>query len=342
MTKEKKEWLEERFNQDGANDGRNDNNNDDDDHDSLFSIDSNDTLHNFIEFQSHRNNVGLEEAISFAFPFEESSSTLHSPPPSQQDTSGIQVVEKDDTSTWEGENRIRISTLLEEDDLVPIFDGAGWAGTRVWSAAIWGIKYLVEEYGKKSSNNSSNIMSLCELGCGLGVPGMIWHQMGGDVVLSDQESIMSQLKQNVESNFKRTYVCHEEQCSTGKEIQIKTGMPSSSSPSIQVKSLDWSREGYQHLLGATSFQEGFDIVLNCDCVYEPLYGKSWEMLVEVIDECLKNNPNCIVVTSVERRTADGIDDFVDAMKSCEFVGSVEKILEDQSRKLELYITKGIQ
>jgi len=95
------------------------------------------------------------------------------------------------------------------------------------------------------------------------------------------------------------------------------------------------------LLGSTKFSDGFDIVLNCDCVYEPLYGKSWELLVEVIDECLKLNPKCLVVTSVERRASDGIDDFVERMRSCEFVGKVERVMEDKGRKLELYITTGI-
>ena len=49
-------------------------------------------------------------------------------------------------------------------------------------------------------------MSLCELGCVLGVPGMVWHQYGGDVVLTDQDSIMSQLEGNVGTNFVDSFV----------------------------------------------------------------------------------------------------------------------------------------
>ena len=87
---------------------------------------------------------------------------------------------------------------------------------------------------------------------------------------------------------------------------------------------------------------GFDFVLNCDCVYEPLYGKSWELLAEVVDEMLKINPKCIVVSSVERRRADGIDSFVQRMKSCEHVGSVDRVLRDDKLQLEIYVTTGKQ
>ena len=335
-----KEWLEERFQGDDDHNKKNgDENNDDDDHDSLFSIDSNDTLHNFIEFQSHRNSTGLEEAISFSYPFQESMV------PCEDTDVEANVNNADDDADGIIRKRTMISTLLEEDDLVPIFDGAGWAGTRVWAAAIWGIKYLVEEYGNLSvdqkhgnGNEHGKKMTLCELGCGLGVPGMIWHQLGGDVVLTEQEKIMSQLRDNVKSNFKDSYVSLSSNSS--EEGQKETS--SREGATICAHPLDWSREGYQELLNTTGFRNGFDIVLNCDCVYEPLYGKSWELLVDVIDECLKTNPKCCVVTSVERRSADGIDDFVEKMKSSEFVGNVEKVLEDKPRKLELYITSGIR
>jgi len=158
-----KEWLHPHLNNDGS----------DNDDDSL-SVDSNDSLQNFINFQSHRNSTGLEEAISVTYPF-------------------------DTSSSLSSESTLKISTILQEDELVPLFDGAGWAGTRVWSAAIWGIKYLIDNYGLHNNpddmNKSKTMMSLCELGCGLGVPGMVWHQLGGNVVLTEQPKILVNLKQ---------------------------------------------------------------------------------------------------------------------------------------------------
>jgi hypothetical protein len=345
----KKEWLDDRFNNDGGNPNNNkhnDDDDDDDDHDSLFSIDSNDTLHNLIEFQSHRNSTGLEEAISFSYPL---NNNYRNDDEDDDDNNDDDLEKIENSETAKRTKRITLSTLLEQDDLVPIFDGAGWAGTRVWSAAIWGIQYLIEEFiqNDDKNNEKKKIMSLCELGCGLGVPGMIWHQLGGDVVLSDQERIMSQLRQNGISNFKDTYVSSTctSTCASSSNTNANS-IENAATKTIHIEPLDWSREGYQKLLQTTGYNNknvnGFDILLNCDCVYEPLYGKSWEYLVEVIDECLKCNPNCIVVTSVERRAADGIDDFVERMKGCDYVSHVEKVMEDKARKLELYITTGIK
>jgi hypothetical protein len=282
-----KEWLHGEPNQE------------DDDDCSSSSEDSNDTLQKFIQFTSHRNSTGLEEAISVTYPLP-------------------------DTAAQPG--ILRLSTLLEEEDMVPLFDGAGWAGTRVWAAAIWGTKYLIENYSDKNLN-------LCELGCGLGVPGMVWHQMGNDVVLTDQESIMAQMVDNARSIFGESFV----DVIDGEELSTES---SSKLGKIYAQPLSWSRDGFHKLIQSTGFHGGFDIVLNCDCVYEPLYGKSWELLVEVIDECLKVNPKCIVVTSVERRNGDGIDLFKARMEESEYVVSVDKIMEDKERDLELYITRG--
>jgi Putative methyltransferase. len=269
--------------------------NENDDDSSTSSVDSNDTLQDMIQFKSHRNNTGLEEAISIRYPLP---------------SSAVQP------------GTLRLSTLLQENDLVPLFDGAGWAGTRVWAAAIWGLKYLIDNYSERN-------MTLCELGCGLGVPGMVWHQLGRDVVLTDQESIMTQLVENAKSNFMNSYMNRPSEKETGNLGKLF------------VQPLTWSRKGVHTLLDSTGFCNGFDIVLNCDCVYEPLYGKSWELLVEVIDECLRVNPKCIVVTSAERRNADGIELFVQRMKESAYVGSVEKVMADSSRNLELYVTRGI-
>ena len=272
---------------------------DEEDGDDSLSVESNDALHEFINFQSKRNSSGLEEAICVNYPFPE-------------------TIEADKRS-------ITISTLLEEDDIAPLFDGACWAGTRVWGAAIFAIKYLIENYGASGGKQKT----LCELGCGLGVPGMIWHQFGGDVVLTEQEKIMSQLKSNTISNFEKTCVINEQSLNDTKE---KT---------IQCFPLDWSRDAFQELLISTQHHNGFDIILNCDCVFEPLYGESWKRLVEVIDESLRVNPQCTVITSVERRTADGIDSFIEEMKKSKFVGSVALASFDKKANLELYVAKGV-
>jgi len=274
---------------------------DEDDY-SLGSVDSDDTTMKTIQFQSLRDGHKLENGISLVWPTDPKSRSL------------------------------ALTTLLEPDELAPLFAGAQWAGTRVWHAAIHGMFYMEKEYVAEMSTGAS----LLELGCGLGVPGMVWHMLGGNAVLSDQESIMSQLHANLRTNFPNTTMM----CNKNAE-ETDAAIASPSHEEISARPLSWSREGVRRLLNDSGHANGFDFVLNCDCVYEPLYGKSWELLVEVIDELLRINPKCIVVSSVERRRADGIDSFVERMKSSKHVGRVEQVLRDEKLQLEIYVSKGI-
>ena len=58
-------------------------------------------------------------------------------------------------------------------------------------------------------------------------------------------------------------------------------------------------------------------------VYFPSLRGSWHLLNETIDKLLRVNPRCLVVLSMERRVADGIDGFLDEMRKMDHVGGVE-------------------
>ncbi|EJK44634.1 hypothetical protein THAOC_36813, partial [Thalassiosira oceanica] len=149
------------------------------------------------------------------------------------------------------------------------------------------------------------------------------HNRKQDVVVTDQEDIMSQLEANVVANFPQS-----EDEGSAKYSQAR----------IRARALSWSRDGVVDLLTELDMPAGFDVVLNCDCVYEPLYGKSWVLLNDVIDELLKVNPRTVVVSSMERRTADGIDDFLSQMRGMEHVGEVQMAWRDEKRSIEIYVT----
>lgn len=74
---------------------------------------------------------------------------------------------------------------------------------------------------------------------------------------------------------------------------------------------------------------------NCSC------PSSWHLLNETIDELLKVNPKCVVLSSMERRQADGIDDFIEEMRNMDHVGSTERVWFEEARKIEIYVTRGI-
>ena len=282
-----------------------------------------DSCEAYISFESTRNQSSrLEESISFSWPgiYEE-----------YDDFTGVQ--HHDDTRRKL--RKVILSTLLEEDDLSPLFDGATWAGTRLWAAAIRGVQYLSGQlpvYHCSSNENTfieinrTTPTSVLELGCGLGVPGMILHLLGCHVVLTDQPDILSQLEKNVAFNFG-----HVDDNNDGRKKSRIQAMP-----------LSWSRDNTNQLLIELGRETtGFDIVINCDCVFEPLYGQSWHLLNETIDELLRVNPSCLVLSSMERRgAADGIDKFLDEMQTLNHVASVEKVWAEEARNIEIYVTRG--
>lgn len=203
---------------------------------------------------------------------------------------------------WPGSETIaqlNMSTCLEPDDIAPMFNGTQWAGTRVWRSSIVATQYLLQEYGDKTQ-------SMLELGAGLGVPGMMMHALRGwRVVLTDKDPLPKQLAANCKANFGDAY---------GK--------------SIRACELDWSRQGVNMLMAQSPSADShteFDVVLNCDCVYEPLYGLSWKLLVEAMDELLRINPATIMITSLERRKADGVDKFLEALSQSDHVSKVHRL-----------------
>lgn len=336
--------------------------NDDDsssDWDDEKSIDS---CEAFVSFQSIRN-AGLEEAICVSWP------GVYEADHDVDDaiSDGYDVVIKAakksddadnnaDSSNEQSAKKLRkiiLSTLLEEDDIAPLFDGSRWAGTRLWGAAVRGIQYVAGVLDAKPdfvtipSNNVSGSYeneegetkscrpSMIELGCGLGVPGMIYHLLGGTVVLTDQADILSQMEKNVLNNFPKTALS----ATATNEVRVEL---EKMGPTVQASPLSWSHEDVLKLLEQTNRSStGFDIILNCDCVFEPLYGKSWQLLNETINTLLKVNPKSVVVTSVERRQDDGIDDFLEEMRGLENVGSVKQVWKEEQRNIEIYVSRGI-
>jgi hypothetical protein len=135
----------------------------------------------------------------------------------------------------------------------------------------------------------------------LGVPGMVLHAVTGcHAVLSDKESLIEQLRSNIQSNFDK------------------------SDKRVQALSLDWSADGVRKLLQTVQL-DSFDVVLNCDCIYEPLYGDSWKCLLACQEELLRRNPDCYMLTAVERRRVDGVERYLQAAEESPVVSRVERL-----------------
>jgi Lysine methyltransferase len=238
--------------------------------------------------------------------------------------------------TWPGiQGDIELSTCLPETELAPMFDGTQWAGTRVWTASLVGTQYLltlVAELATKKQRKSA----LLELGCGLGLPGVVWHLLhkqqkisSSITVLTDMPSLVPQLRQNLQSNEllgsdTDGFIEHRKSVnSLMEEDQERQNI-------ILAEALDWSEEGVQELNRKTrakcalssaeqvdidSSHFPWDIVLCCDCIFEPLYGaSSWQQLLICQLTLLQQNPDLIMICAVERRNHDGVDRYLEALQ----------------------------
>jgi Lysine methyltransferase len=277
---------------------------------------------------------------------------------------------------------LHLSTQLPESAMAPLFDGTGWAGTRVWKAALLAVQYMEQEYLPKQQQQQQpqrqtqirRPLSLLELGCGLGVPGMLWHRLQQTsttspqaqqspladnqhhsryyrVVLTDRPSLVSQLQANLQANFPND--------------------DDDDHHSISAQALSWSPEGLRTLLqelqqqqqrkgdaestaeddDVTSSQSSsapfqFDFCLNCDCIYEPLYGRdSWMALADVLSTLAELSPQTLLITSVERRNGDGLQDFWERLHQSPHVGKTERVVrndDDKHHVIEIYVTKSAQ
>jgi len=172
-------------------------------------------------------------------------------------------------------------TTLEEDAISPLFAGVEWAGTRFWAAAEQTIRVLYE----RRTELEAGTKRVLELGAGLGVPGICASVMYGEVeevIISDGGSLLSQMEANTAS------------------LEI-----------VKPAVLWW---GDDDVKGLSTDGKGWDLVLCCDCIYEPLYGDSWIKLVDVLVDLFALNPSAVCIVSCERRKGDRVEDWVEKVE----------------------------
>jgi predicted nicotinamide N-methyase len=176
-----------------------------------------------------------------------------------------------------------VSMLMEEHEIAPVFDGAAWAGTLLWDAAVLAIQYMEETVGAEALRGAR----VLELGCGSGIPGMCCRLLGaGSVVLTEQAELVRLLRQNLASN--------------AAALDLGDG------GAIVAEELFWG-EAAAAECGTT--HGPFDFVVCCDCVYEPLYGQSWQPLADTL-KVLCGRQGSLGLISLERRDQDGVDRFL--------------------------------
>ena len=271
---------------------------------------------------------------------------------------------------------LELSTQLPSDCIAPMFHGTQWAGTTIWRSAVVALQYLLYyqkldmDHSITNNNDDDRIdtidtavtvsnragtadtigvqldsnTTLLELGCGLGVPGMVLHAMTGcRTILTDKDDLLLQLQRNIQINFTTTASSPTETDSSHNtqspdQHTTKTGK-------IEALALDWSIEGVHKLLkhGTNSSFPSINVVLACDCIYEPLYGDSWRHLLRVQNELLRLYPQAYVLTACHRRPSDGIDSYLVEANQQPSISRTEqlRIPFAHSSVVELYRLHGV-
>ena len=261
---------------------------------------------------------------------------------------------------------LELSTQLPSDCIAPMFHGTQWAGTTIWRSAVVALQYLLY-YNNNSNSNSSfdkscsndsklavtsssksssggcsgiqldETMTLLELGCGLGVPGMVLHAMTGcRTILTDKSDLLLQLQRNIQSNFYNSEKNNDYDSNHDLSHDKRK---------IEAHALDWSIDGLHELLERcpnSSSSTTIHFILSCDCIYEPLYGDSWRNLLNIQNELLRLFPLAYVLTACHRRPSDGIDSYIIEANQQQYVSHTEQLCIPfaHSSVVELYRLHG--
>lgn len=210
---------------------------------------------------------------------------------------------------------LEINQQVPDEDLT-LFDDLDLS-TRVWPSALLLAEVLASRERKYAGELAAGARVI-ELGCGLGMTGMVCATLGARAVLSDLPHTMKLLEKNITANF-------------GGENAFGTGGSACSA------TLDWSFE----LAKKFAVQEGgFDFVIFSDCICQGVYGDSWIALADCLDALC--GPTTTVLMSQENRVAssdvDGSGPFLNRIRG--FL-HVERLLETErdGHPLEVYMAR---
>eukprot|EP00419_Tripos_fusus_P067468 CAMPEP_0172925324 /NCGR_PEP_ID=MMETSP1075-20121228/213500_1 /TAXON_ID=2916 /ORGANISM="Ceratium fusus, Strain PA161109" /LENGTH=231 /DNA_ID=CAMNT_0013786185 /DNA_START=34 /DNA_END=726 /DNA_ORIENTATION=- len=168
---------------------------------------------------------------------------------------------------------------------------------KAWPAAITLADFLVANLASALTG-----WRVLELGCGLGLPGFVCAVLGADVLLTDVVEACPLLQSRVKQNAP----------------QLRG--------TVQVCPLSWGADAAS---AAMANYGNYDLVICSDCVYEPLYGKSWRPLAESVTAFCR--AGSVALVSVQRRdgefedAVDGVDKFLKAAEEMMPTISVTKV-----------------
>ena len=167
---------------------------------------------------------------------------------------------------------------IDEAALGPLWADGTWTGTLVWDSAVHVCELLL------SAPEAARVRgkTVLELGCGLGLPGLVCHALGASQVLLTDRLMVTSL--------------------VGEGLMLNS-VPLSQARAIE---LEWSDEAAYSIKQEHLESEAPDLLIACDCIFQPLFGSAF-LLLQMIQALA--GPETIVILALERRKDDGAEAF---------------------------------
>ena len=214
-----------------------------------------------------------------------------------------------------------------------------------------------QQQGDASAAGSSLLPAIrgarvLELGAGCGLPSLTAHLCGAAAtLLTEQPTVASLLQRTVSEHFPTAAAAAggrspDPTTAPGEGEAGQQGRPVGR---IAAAALDWAAvarptpepaaaeaepavyrgRGWPPLCGPTPTAGGaegweWEVILCSDCVYEPLYGDSWRLLSAALQAL--TTAKTVALVACERRRADGVEDFLAALRSWGAVVECERRL----------------
>jgi len=197
-----------------------------------------------------------------------------------------------------------------------------------WGASLT----LIDAIMAKHRADLTKGTRVLELGCGLGVPGLVCASLGADVVLTDRadpddkyHNVLEVLNENVTFNFMG---------------------PANHGPGVGcgragVVEFTWTEDNARKLVEDHDY---FDFVICADPIYQPLYGRyTAPALAACFNILCGPQTECFI--ALQRRTMDGIDVLLDLLMNKYRFLTTKQTSEFTARsgtaKIEIYTLRRV-
>eukprot|EP00966_Prymnesium_polylepis_P111184 2571970-Prymnesium_polylepis.1 len=136
------------------------------------------------------------------------------------------------------------------EETTALWGDGSWTGTLIWDSAVHVTELLLASEAWRASIRGASVV---ELGCGLGLPGLVCALLGAAPVLLTDRGAVAALA--------------EEGCRTHSALAAAHGV-----------TLEWEAAALQALVDERLSGAPPGLIIACDCIFAPMFGSTFLLL----------------------------------------------------------------